>query len=149
MSCKKLLRLRPLDCRYVSFLWGHAKVTVRQGTCFTVRCELSIGHRLGSSGLDSRCGKTSFGAHCVSSAVRSAEVRAAWRCSSMYKKSSNCPYTYWAEGSVQWQAVVKTVMSQSSSQRLPYSQKYNNNIFNCKWAVTRWQWLLCVYINMK
>ena len=25
----------------------------------------------------------------------------------------------------------------------------NNNIFNCKWAVTRWQWLLCMYINMK
>jgi len=22
----------------------------------------------------------------------------------------------------------------------------NNNIFNCKWAVTRWQWLLCMYI---
>jgi hypothetical protein len=25
----------------------------------------------------------------------------------------------------------------------------NNNIFNCKWAVTWWQWLLCTYINMK
>jgi len=25
----------------------------------------------------------------------------------------------------------------------------NNNIFNCKWAVTRWQWLLCMYIIMK
>jgi hypothetical protein len=25
----------------------------------------------------------------------------------------------------------------------------NNNIFNCKWAVTRWQWLICMYINMK
>ena len=25
----------------------------------------------------------------------------------------------------------------------------NNNIFNCKCAVTRWQWLLCMYINMK
>jgi len=25
----------------------------------------------------------------------------------------------------------------------------NNNKFNCKWAVTRWQWLLCMYINMK
>jgi len=25
----------------------------------------------------------------------------------------------------------------------------NNNIFECKWAVTRWQWLLCTYINMK
>jgi len=24
-----------------------------------------------------------------------------------------------------------------------------NNIFNCKWAVARWQWLLCMYINMK
>jgi hypothetical protein len=21
----------------------------------------------------------------------------------------------------------------------------NNNISNCKWAVTRWQWLLCMY----
>jgi len=26
---------------------------------------------------------------------------------------------------------------------------YNNNIFNYKWAVTRWQWLLCMYVNMK
>ena len=25
----------------------------------------------------------------------------------------------------------------------------NNNIFHCKWAVARWQWLLCMYINMK
>jgi hypothetical protein len=25
----------------------------------------------------------------------------------------------------------------------------NNNIFNCKLAVTRWQWLLCMHINMK
>jgi len=25
----------------------------------------------------------------------------------------------------------------------------SNNIFNCKQAVTRWQWLLCMYINMK
>jgi len=25
----------------------------------------------------------------------------------------------------------------------------NNNIFNCKWAVTRWLWLLRMYINMK
>ena len=25
----------------------------------------------------------------------------------------------------------------------------SNNIFNCKWAVPRWQWLLCMYINMK
>ena len=25
----------------------------------------------------------------------------------------------------------------------------NNNIFNCKWAVARWQWSLCMYINMK
>jgi len=25
----------------------------------------------------------------------------------------------------------------------------NNNIFHCKWTVTRWQWLLCMYINMK
>jgi len=25
----------------------------------------------------------------------------------------------------------------------------NNNKSNCKWAVTRWQWLLCMYINMK
>jgi len=25
----------------------------------------------------------------------------------------------------------------------------NNNIFNCKWAVIWWQWLLCMYINMK
>jgi len=25
----------------------------------------------------------------------------------------------------------------------------NSNIFNCKWAVARWQWLLCMYINMK
>ena len=25
----------------------------------------------------------------------------------------------------------------------------NNNIFNCKWAVVRWQWLLCMYINME
>jgi hypothetical protein len=25
----------------------------------------------------------------------------------------------------------------------------NNNIFDCKWAVARWQWLLCTYINMK
>ena len=25
----------------------------------------------------------------------------------------------------------------------------NNNIFNCKWAVARWQWLLCTYINEK
>jgi len=24
----------------------------------------------------------------------------------------------------------------------------NNNIFNYKWAVTRWQWLFCMYINM-
>ena len=23
----------------------------------------------------------------------------------------------------------------------------NNNKFNCKWAVVRWQWLLCTYIN--
>jgi len=22
-------------------------------------------------------------------------------------------------------------------------------IFNCKWAVTWWQWLLCVHINVK
>ena len=25
----------------------------------------------------------------------------------------------------------------------------NNNTFNCKWAVARWQWLLCTYVNMK
>jgi hypothetical protein len=25
----------------------------------------------------------------------------------------------------------------------------NNNIFNCQWAVARWQWLLCIYINVK
>jgi hypothetical protein len=25
----------------------------------------------------------------------------------------------------------------------------NNNIFGCKWAVTRWQWLLYMYTNMK
>jgi hypothetical protein len=25
----------------------------------------------------------------------------------------------------------------------------NNNLFNCKRAVARWQWLLCMYINMK
>ena len=25
----------------------------------------------------------------------------------------------------------------------------NNNIFNCKWAAARWQWVLCMYINMK
>jgi hypothetical protein len=25
----------------------------------------------------------------------------------------------------------------------------NNNVFKCKWAVSRWQWLLCGYINMK
>jgi hypothetical protein len=25
----------------------------------------------------------------------------------------------------------------------------DNNIFNCKWTITRWQWLLCLYINMK
>jgi len=25
----------------------------------------------------------------------------------------------------------------------------NNNTFNCKWALARWQWLLCMYINMK
>jgi len=25
----------------------------------------------------------------------------------------------------------------------------NNNKFNCNWAVARWQWLLCVYINKK
>jgi hypothetical protein len=25
----------------------------------------------------------------------------------------------------------------------------NNNLFNCKWAVARWQWLLCIYIIMK
>jgi len=25
----------------------------------------------------------------------------------------------------------------------------NNNIFDCKWPVTWWQWLLCMYINMK
>ena len=25
----------------------------------------------------------------------------------------------------------------------------NNSIFNCKWAVDQWQWLLCMYINMK
>jgi hypothetical protein len=25
----------------------------------------------------------------------------------------------------------------------------DNNKFNCKWAVTWWQWLLCMYINMK
>jgi len=25
----------------------------------------------------------------------------------------------------------------------------DDNIFNRKWAVTRWQWLLCMYINMK
>jgi len=30
-----------------------------------------------------------------------------------------------------------------------YRKLYNNNIFNCKWAVTPWQWLLCMYINMK
>ena len=30
-----------------------------------------------------------------------------------------------------------------------YLFHYNNNIFNCKWAVTQWQWLLCMYINMK
>ena len=23
------------------------------------------------------------------------------------------------------------------------------NVFNCKWAVTRWQWLYCMYMNMK
>jgi len=28
-------------------------------------------------------------------------------------------------------------------------QQQHNNIFNCKWAVTRWQWLLCMYINVK
>jgi len=22
-------------------------------------------------------------------------------------------------------------------------------IINCKWAIARWQWLLCMYINMK
>jgi len=22
-------------------------------------------------------------------------------------------------------------------------------IIDCKWAITRWQWLLCMYINMK
>jgi hypothetical protein len=25
----------------------------------------------------------------------------------------------------------------------------DDNIFDCKWAVTWWQWLLCMYINMK
>ena len=25
----------------------------------------------------------------------------------------------------------------------------NNNTFNCKWAVAQWQWLQCMYINMK
>jgi len=25
----------------------------------------------------------------------------------------------------------------------------DDDIVNCKWAVTRWQWLLCMYINMK
>jgi len=33
------------------------------------------------------------------------------------------------------------------------SEKFDNDdddddIFDCKWAVTRWQWLLCMYINM-
>jgi hypothetical protein len=30
-----------------------------------------------------------------------------------------------------------------------YYYNYNNNIFNCKWPVTRWQWLVSIYINMK
>ena len=27
-----------------------------------------------------------------------------------------------------------------------YNTQYD--IFDCKWAVTRWQWLICMYINM-
>jgi hypothetical protein len=34
-------------------------------------------------------------------------------------------------------------------QLVRYNNNNNNNIFNCKWAVTQWQWLLCMYINMK
>jgi len=30
-----------------------------------------------------------------------------------------------------------------------HQDRNNNKKFNCKWAVTRWQWLLCMYINMK
>ena len=25
----------------------------------------------------------------------------------------------------------------------------NNNIFNCKWSVSRWQWFKCMNLNMK
>ena len=30
-----------------------------------------------------------------------------------------------------------------------HNSNNDNNIFDCKWAVTRWQWLLCMYINVK
>ena len=33
------------------------------------------------------------------------------------------------------------------SEKFDDNNNYNNNIF--KWAVARWQWLLCMYINMK
>jgi len=34
--------------------------------------------------------------------------------------------------------------------RLSYNNNNNNNnIFNCKWAVARWQWLWSMYMSMK
>jgi hypothetical protein len=37
-----------------------------------------------------------------------------------------------------WKALVKTVMNISDPQ---YTNNNNNNVFKCKWAVARWQWL--------
>jgi len=41
---------------------------------------------------------------------------------------------------------------ENSSTFLFRVKQFNKNIIifiNCKWAVTRWHWLLCMYVNMK
>jgi len=46
--------------------------------------------------------------------------------------------------------VFKKILKRFLLDNLFYSiDRYNNNNFNCKWAVTWWQRLLCMYVNMK
>ena len=47
-----------------------------------------------------------------------------------------------ALGIIEHHAEIDRVVTRSNNNN-------NNNIFNCKWAVTRWQWLLCMYIHIK
>jgi len=44
---------------------------------------------------------------------------------------------------------VMTPFQQRFGKPYLYYNDDDDDIFNCKWAVARWQWLLCMYIYMK